>query len=192
MNPDQIASTAYLTLLGIVIGGYFLVSQRENLGRVLQQAALWGLIFVGVIAAAGLWNDIRRDVAPRQSVIGENRIEVPRSPDGHYYLQAEVNGATVDFVVDTGATDMVLSHRDATRAGLAPADLAYLGTAMTANGQVRTATVRLDSVRIGGIEDRGVRAVVTDGDFDGSLLGMGYLGLYDRIEIAGDRLVLTR
>jgi aspartyl protease family protein len=192
MNPDQIASLAYLALLGAVIAGFFFMQNRDSLGKTAQQAAVWGLIFVGTIAAVGLWSDIRNDVAPRQSVIGEASIEVPRSRDGHYYLRAEINGAPVDFVVDTGATDMVLSRRDAARAGIDPDDLAYLGSAMTANGMVRTATVRLDSVRVGGIEDRGVRAVVTDGDFDGSLLGMGYLNLYERIAIENNRLMLTR
>ncbi len=192
MNPDQIANLAYLALLGAVIAGYFLLQNRHNLGKLAQQAAVWALIFVGAIAAAGLWSDIRDDVAPRQSVIGDARIEVPRSGDGHYYLRADINGAPVDFVVDTGATDLVLSRRDAARAGIDPDDLAYLGTAVTANGMVRTAAVRLDSVRIGAIEDQGVRAVVTDGDFDGSLMGMGYLGLYERMIFENNRLVLTR
>lgn len=192
MNPDQIANIAYLALLGAVIAGYFLLQNRHNLGKLAQQAAVWALIFVGAIAAAGLWSDIRDDVAPRQSVIGDARIEVPRSGDGHYYLRADINGAPVDFVVDTGATDLVLSRRDAARAGIDPDDLAYLGTAVTANGMVRTAAVRLDSVRIGAIEDQGVRAVVTDGDFDGSLMGMGYLGLYERMIFENNRLVLTR
>lgn len=192
MNPDQIANLAYLALLGAVIAGYFLLQNRHNLGKLAQQAAVWALIFVGAIAAAGLWSDIRDDVAPRQSVIGDARIEVPRSGDGHYYLRADINGAPVDFVVDTGATDLVLSRRDAARAGIDPDDLVYLGTAVTANGMVRTAAVRLDSVRIGAIEDQGIRAVVTDGDFDGSLMGMGYLGLYERMIFENNRLVLTR
>lgn len=193
MYSDQIARVIYLVLLLSVIGGYFLVANRGSLGRVAQQAAIWGLIFVGAIAVAGLWGDIRRDVSgiPRQQVIGTDQIVVPRAPDGHFYLNAEVNGKPVLFVVDTGATDIALSQSDARRVGLDPAGLAYLGTAQTANGVVATAPVRLDSVSVGPFTDTGVRAMVTKGDLGDSLLGMSYLRRY-QITMNGDRMVLRR
>ncbi|MGR3499267.1 MAG: retropepsin-like aspartic protease family protein [Limimaricola soesokkakensis] len=192
MSPDNLASLAYLGLLGAAIAGWFLVQNRDRLGQVAQQAAVWTLIFIGAIAAAGLWSDIREDAMPRQTMIGAEGIEVPQARDGHYYLTLEVNGAPIDFVVDTGATDMVLGREDARRAGIDPEELTYLGSAVTANGTVRTARVRLDSVALGPIEDEGLSAVVTDGDLAGSLLGMGYLRLFGRIEIENGTLVLTR
>lgn len=182
----------YLGLLVVVLASAFLVHNRGNLGRVAQQAAIWGLIFVGTIAAIGLWSDMRSTVLPRQTVVSAGKVEVPRSPDGHYYVTAAVNGVNVDFVIDTGATDMVLSQADAARIGLNPDNLAYLGTAQTANGVVRTAAVRLNSVTLSGIEDHNVRALVNQGQLDGSLLGMGYLGLFARIEIADGKMILTR
>jgi aspartyl protease family protein len=95
-------------------------------------------------------------------------------------------------VVDTGATDIVLTKEDAARAGLDPDSLRYLGRAGTANGEVRTAYVRLNDVRLGDITDRDVAAVVNGGQMDQSLLGMGYLQRWGRIEIAGGELILTR
>ncbi len=192
MTADNFASLAYLVLLGAVIGGWFLVQNRDRLGQVAQQAAVWTLIFLGAIAAIGLWSDIRDTAIPRQTMIGEARIEVPQARDGHYYLTLEVNDAPIDFVVDTGASDMVLGRADARRAGIDPESLNYFGSAMTANGPVKTARVRLDSVALGDIEDEGLTAVVTDGDLDGSLLGMGYLRLFGRLEIADRKLILTR
>ena len=103
-----------------------------------------------------------------------------------------MNGAFIDFVVDTGATDIVLSERDARRAGFTPSELDYIGRAQTANGEVRIAPVRIDRFAVGGIEDVGVRAVVNEGDLDGSLLGMSYLQRFSSGEISGGRLVLTR
>lgn len=193
METDQIARVIYLVLLLSVIGGYFLVANRGGLGRVAQQAAIWGLIFVGAIAVAGLWGDLRRDISgiPRQQVIGGNQIVLPRAPDGHYYVNAEVNGKPVLFVVDTGATDIALSQDDARRIGLDPAGLAYLGTAQTANGTVATAPVRLASVTLGPFTDDNVRAMVTQGDLGGSLLGMSYLSRYE-MTMSGDRMVLRR
>ncbi|MBB3710618.1 aspartyl protease family protein [Limimaricola variabilis] len=192
MSPDNLASLAYLGLLGAAIAGWFLLQNRDRLGQLAQQAVVWALIFVGVIAAAGLWSDIRDDVVPRQTMVGAEGIEVPQARDGHYYLTLEINGEPIDFVVDTGATDMVLGRNDARRAGIDPEDLVYMGSAATANGTVRTARVTLDSVALGSIEDEGLSAVVTDGDLTGSLLGMGYLRLFGRIEIENGRLMLTR
>lgn len=183
----------YLVLLGMVVAGYFFAQNRRDLPKVVQQGAIWALIFVGVIAGYGMWGDIRQTVAPRQMVQADaGLIEVPRQPDGHFYLTVEVNGTPVDFVVDTGASDVVLSRADAARVGLDPDALAYTGRALTANGTVQTAPVRLDSLRLGPYEDTRVRASVNGGEMDGSLLGMSYLERFARIEISGGRLVLTR
>ena len=153
---------------------------------------IWCFIFLGAIGGYGLWEDIRNDVAPRQSVLGGGVIEVPRAFDGHYYLTLEVEGRPVEFVVDTGATDIVLSRDDAERLGIDTARLRYTGFANTANGTVRTARVALETLSLGGITDRNVPAVVNEGEMDGSLLGMRYLQRFSRLEISNGKLLLER
>ena len=193
MSDMDIAQLMFLSLLGgALVWG--LVRNREfGLKKLLTGATSWAVIFAVVIIAAGLWEDIRRHDLPRQSVIAsEGRIVVPRSRDGHYYLTLRINDTPVRFVVDTGASDIVLSHSDAERVGLDLADLAYVGRARTANGEVRTAPVRLDTIEAGSIADRNVPAWVNSGDMDDSLLGMSYLQRWDSIEIRGGELVLTR
>lgn len=193
MAGDDIASLLYLVLLGSAIAGYFLVAHRDRLGQAARQAAMWGLIFLGVIAVFGMWTDIRQQVAPRQAVFAEERrIEVPRAPDGHYYLTVAINGTPVRFVVDTGATDVVLTRDDARRVGLDPASLGYFNEARTANGVVRTAPVRLAEVTLGPIRDENLRAFVNEAEMRDSLLGMGYLNRFERIEFVRDRMILTR
>lgn len=193
MTSDDYARLAYLVLLLVAVGGYFLVANRHRLGQVLQQASIWALIFVGVIAAAGLWGDIRQEVIPRQTVVADQGIiELPRAPDGHFYLTAQVNGAPIRFVVDTGATSVVLSRQDATRAGIDIERLVFTGQARTANGMVRTAPTRLANLEVGGITDQNVRAWVNQGELDGSLLGMTYLDRFDKVVITRDSMVLTR
>lgn len=191
MNGEQIANLAYLGLLAAVITGSYLISQRGNMGKVAQQASIWALIFVGAIAAVGMWGDISQSISPRQQFSG-SEISVPRSPDGHYYLTLSINGTPVNFVVDTGASQVVLSQDDARRVGLDPDALRYLGTANTANGIVRTASISLDQVSLGEITDKQLRAVVNAGPMDKSLLGMTYLNGFDRIAITNNELVLTR
>lgn len=192
MEGFDLPRLVYLLILGSVLVLWFVVQGRQSLGKLVQYGAAWGLIFLGAIAVVGLWQDIRQTVRPTQSVVSEGRVELPRAPDGHYYVTAEVNGAMVRFVVDTGASQIVLSRRDADRAGIDSGALIYTGRAQTANGTVRTAPVRLNRLAIGPIEDRDVRAVVNEGAMDGSLLGMDYLRRFSSLKITGERLVLTR
>ena len=193
MSGEQTASLIYLMLLGSVIAGYFFLSHRQSLGQGLRQAGLWALIFIGVIAAYGLWSDIQGSVMPRQAVFAEDaRVELPRSPDGHYHMVLEVNGTPVRFVVDTGATDIVLSQADAARIGIDTEALAFVGAARTANGTVNTARVWLDEVRLGPIADTGVPAVVNGGEMSGSLLGMAYLDRFAEVRIGDGTLTLMR
>ncbi|MEM9786176.1 MAG: TIGR02281 family clan AA aspartic protease [Pseudomonadota bacterium] len=192
MSTDQIMQLTYLVLLGAAIAGSAIVAGRSNMGKMAQQAAIWALIFIGVIGAYGLWEDISGDVTARQTVMDDGQVAVPRSPDGHYYLTLDVNDVPIRFVVDTGATQVVLSQDDARRVGIDPLSLSYFGFAQTANGVVRTAQVQIDTVALGPMQDYNVDAVVNGGTMSASLLGMTYLGLYDRIEISGGQLVLTR
>lgn len=192
MNGDQIANLAFLVLLGTAIAGSFLVSQRGNWGKTAQQASIWALIFVGVIAAIGMWSDISQTVTPTQSYVSDNEVVVPRSADGHYYLALEINDVRVDFTVDTGASQVVLTQTDAKRIGLDLDDLRYTSQAFTANGVVSTAPVWLDTVKLGGVIDENLRAVVNGGEMDGSLLGMTYLNGFDTIQIRDGELILSR
>lgn len=194
MENIETGQLIYLLLLLLMVAGWFFMQNRQGMNKTLQQLAVWGMIFVGVAAGYGLWGDISRNSAfPQQSYeAGMGSVTIPRARDGHYYLTANINDAPVRFVVDTGATDMVLTQADARAVGLDPDTLNYLGRAFTANGEVRTAYVRLDEVRLGEVRDINVPAVVNAGEMSQSLLGMGYLQRWGRIEIADGELVLTR
>lgn len=194
MDANDTGNLVYLVLLGAIITMYYLVSQRGNLGRVFRQALLWGLIFTGAIAAAGFYQSVIQNQGTRQAIYSQDggQVEVTKSRDGHFHLTLDVNATPVEFVVDTGASGIVLSARDARRVGLDPDRLAYLGTASTANGTVRTARIMLDDVALGPIRDRRLPAWVNEGAMKNSLLGMSYLSRFDRIEISGNKLILSR
>lgn len=193
MTSDQMAEGLYLVLLGAAVLGSLIIQARGRRGAVAHQLAVWGLIFIGVIAGAGLWSDIARTVAPQEASIGPGgAISVPRGPDGHYHVTLRIGGVPVRFMVDTGASDMVLTPADAKRVGIDPAHLAFVGTATTANGQVATARVKLHDVTLGPVTDPVVTAEVNQRPMDCSLLGMSYLQRFGKIEIANDHMVLTR
>lgn len=189
---DEWPRLIYLGLLLLAIGGFLFVEFRARPGKTARQAAAWGLIFLGAIAVAGLWEDISGSAVPRQQVLEGGGIEVPLGPDGHYHLRADLNGTSVRFVVDTGATTIALSRDDAERIGIDVDGLAFVGQARTANGIVRTAPVLIDSFTIGEIHDERVMAVVIEADMDQSLLGMNYLSRFARVSMEGNRLVLER
>jgi aspartyl protease family protein len=97
----------------------------------------------------------------------------------------------VPFMVDTGASGMVLGGEDAARLGLDPESLMFLGEANTANGVVRTAQVTLPLVELGPFRNENFRAFVTEGDLEQSLLGMDYLGQF-HMEFDNGSLVLRQ
>jgi aspartyl protease family protein len=193
VSGDDAARLLYLALLGLFLATIVFRGGLRTLGRNLRHLAVWSLILMMAVIAFGFRDVLRRELMPGAMVqVSDRVIELRRGGDGHFHAEIEVNGRPVQFVVDTGASDVVLSRADAERVGIDLSGLAFVGRARTANGTVATAPVRLGVVRLGDITDTDVRASVTDGGLDGSLLGMSYLDRFARIEIEGDVMRLTR
>ena len=112
-------------------------------------------------------------------------------PEGHFISDATINGTSVRFVVDTGATAVAMNSRLATSLGL-DYKRGARGRAMTANGTIGVYAVKLDTVRVGGIELHNVDAVVHDGDHPTILLlGRSFLNR-DDMRRDGTLLTLTQ
>lgn len=110
------------------------------------------------------------------SMIGHNgQIEVllNRNRQGHYVMSGSINGVDVNFLLDTGATDVAIPERIASQANLVPGQRAR---AMTANGVVDTWRTSIDRLQLGEITLNNVRASITPSMGDGTiLLGMSAL-----------------
>jgi len=189
MDGDSAARLIYLMLLLVAVGGWVMVEYRQRMGLALRTAMAWGLIFLGVAAGYGLWQDLRHDLLPRQMVTETGELVIPRAADGHYYIDIDVDGTRLTMMADTGATSVVLSPADARRLGIAPESLIYTGQAMTANGTVRTARTTLQNVTLGPFTEKALPVWVNEAEMDVSLLGMDLLGRY-RIEIDRERMIL--
>ncbi len=192
MDPLITGNLIYLIVLLVGLVAFTFINRRPNIGQMGKALALWGVIFLAILVGVLLWNDLRRQIQPQQAVLNAGTITVPRATDGHFYLMLEVNGHPTRFVVDTGATAIVLTRSAAQAAGIDTDDLIFSGRANTANGTVETAPVRLDTLALGDTLDTDVRAVVNNGQMFESLLGMSYLNRYSRIEISNGQLVLER
>ena len=192
-DPDAQARLFYLALLGMALAGGVFYNYRDRLGTAAQHAAIWVLIFLGVTIAYGFKDQLASQLYPGTAQpVDERTIALRRADDGHFYARVRVNGAEIRFMVDTGATNLVLSQQDARRIGLAMDSLNYLLPSSTANGTVYGAGVVLDRVELGGFVDTDVRAVVNGGRMSVSLLGMSYLDRFRRFSVEGDRLLLSR
>lgn len=191
LSDDQIAHLAYLIILLTVLVFYALVAKRRGLSRVVRGAVLWVLLFIGALSAYDLWLGARFTLMTTQSSSGES-VTLRRGFDGHFRVSLRVTGADgverhVPFLVDTGASEMVLTRQDAEMLGFDTGSLPFEGVARTANGETRTAEISLDRVVLAddqAISD--VRALVNSGDLHASLLGMSFLSHFARIEISGN------
>ena len=193
MEENDFARLIYLSVLVVAILGSVLISRRGAYGKMFRQAGVWLLIFMGLVAIVASWQDIRQSgqtTSFQQSQDGA--IIIPKEIDGHFHLTLSINDRPIDFLVDTGASDIVLTRKDAARVGFDPNRLDYWGMANTANGTVRLATIRLETVRLGEFIDKNIRASVNKAPMEKSLLGMRYLSKFSAIEISNDQMILKR
>jgi aspartyl protease family protein len=119
------------------------------------------------------------------------RVTLAADPRGHFFAEAAVNGVPVRFVVDTGATMVSLPQAEADRLGIDYRN-APRGNSQTANGVARVYLVKLNTVRLGGVELHSVEALVHEGaGLNQALLGMSFL---NRVEMQrdGERMTLIQ
>ncbi len=194
MTAEQTAEVFYLILILLFVGSYFLFDAGRRFGENLKLGLVWLGVFTVVIIGYQLFSETLqpRAAEPRVTTFVQDEVVLRRARDGHFYITIDINDAPVRFVVDTGASLLVLSEADAMRAGYDPQDLLFSGQASTANGRVRIAPITIEAIELGGQVDRRVRGAVNGGRLDTSLLGMSYLDRFSRIEIIGSEMRLVR
>jgi aspartyl protease family protein len=113
-----------------------------------------------------------------------------REGNGHFYVDAEVNGQLVHFIVDTGATTIALTQADAKHVGIhfSPADFTVIGRGVS--GDVKGQAITLSKVSIDQKEAFYLPAVVVADGLDTSLLGQSFLSKVGTVVIDGDRMIL--
>ncbi|MGQ0558575.1 MAG: retropepsin-like aspartic protease family protein [Sphingosinicella sp.] len=120
-------------------------------------------------------------------VDGRGQQVLRRSNDGHFYAEAQVNGARIRFLIDTGASVVALTRADAQRAGIAIGSDTV--SARGAGGAMEVAPIVIDRIALGPVAVSQVRGAVAD-DLPMSLLGQSFLTHAGEIAIQGDRLVI--
>lgn len=127
---------------------------------------------------------------PPKAGNGAAEVVIDRAPDGHFYTDAQVNGASIRFIIDTGATTVALNRADAQAAGLQFAEADFTERGRGVSGDVMFKRTKLDRVAIGPVATNNVDAVILEGDANISLLGQSWLRQVRTVTIEGDRMIL--
>ncbi|MEI9804679.1 MAG: TIGR02281 family clan AA aspartic protease [Pseudolabrys sp.] len=131
--------------------------------------------------------------APRESASSGRTLVLDSGRDGHFKVDARIEGRHIDFMVDTGATLVIIRESDAAQIGIRPMRSDYTRTISTANGTIKAAPAKLDRIEVGGITVYDVPALVLpDEALWRNLLGMTFLSRLKRYEVANGRMVLEQ
>lgn len=162
---------------------------------------LWGGLALVLVAGYASWNDLgavgRRTLAalvPGYAVSdGSGSVTIARDAAGHFAVTGAVDGAPTRFMIDTGASSVVLTSADAANAGIATDALDYSRPVQTANGVGWAAPVTIDQLSIGDLTLENLPALIArPGALDTSLIGMNALNRLSGFSVSGNTMILTR
>ena len=130
---------------------------------------------------------------PRQESAGQHKMVLTGDSRGHFQVDARVDGRSIGFIVDTGASLVILRESDAARLQIFPKPGDYTATVSTANGRIKAAPATLDRIEIGDITVFDVPALVLPDEALGqNLLGVAFLSRLRSYAVADGRMVLEQ
>jgi aspartyl protease family protein len=194
MSSDTTLGGLYLLMAAMLVLGA-LINRREPIAKLLTIALAWIAIF-GAGFILFTFRDNLGWVAERlkAEAVGTpvqqgRETRIPMAIDGHFWVNAKLNGHDVKFLVDSGATTTTVDRDTAKAAGIEMSPRRDLFV-RTGNGVIRVASGRADELTIGGITRRNVALEVADND-DLNVLGMNYLSSLSRWGVEGRWLILV-
>jgi len=199
-DRDSQIGLVHSLLLLVLVGSALLVRRHLPSGmEVLRNGIIW--IVIGLVLVLGYsyrdsfsrsWNRVVAELMPGHAVrTGDGEVLI-RAQGKHFVVDAMVDGTQIPLLLDTGATDVTLSRRDARRIGIDVGRLNFSQVTRTANGLGRAAPIRLREIRIGDIIVRDVQASVNDAPLGVSLLGNSFLEKLSHYSVNGSLLTLRQ
>lgn len=196
LTGQPLLAIAMIAIFVIVMGG-MVRRAAPGLGRLMQGAGNLGLLAAFLLTVAqvarlttGSDLSLPQLGMPTQEVSGsETRIAMAN--DGHFWLEANVNGAPHRFLVDTGATLTAIAPSTAIRARIPEKALRQTVNMRTANGSVRAELATIAELRFGNIVARDLDAVIAPGLGDTNVIGMNFLSRLARWRVEGRTLILV-
>jgi aspartyl protease family protein len=198
MTTDEFSGVVIKVALIVFIGSMVVTLFRERFSQAVQAGLFW--LIIGAVLAVGYTyraelrdtgNRVLSELVPGRAASRGRIVEISRGRTGDFQVAADVNGARLPMVLDTGATSVVLTYEAAKAAGLPLEVLQYNVNVDTANGRTRAAAVTLDRLAVGSITERSVPALIVQaGQLRTNLLGMSFLNRLESWEVRGDRLMM--
>lgn len=193
MTNDWMLGSLYLLMAIMLVAGS-LISRREKFAKMATMALAWVAIFGAGFILFTFRDDLGfvaqrlKAEATGEPVVEGEEVRIPMAIDGHFWVNARLNGQKIKFLVDSGATMTTIGRDTAAEAGILVSDRRNQ-VVRTGNGILRVATARADSLSIGPIERNDVGLHVADHE-DLNVLGMNYLSSLERWGVEGRWLIL--
>ncbi|HEX6784875.1 MAG TPA: TIGR02281 family clan AA aspartic protease [Sphingomicrobium sp.] len=194
MTNDLMLGGVYLLMaLMLVLGS--LMTRREPAARLITMALAWVAIFSAGFVLLTFRDNLGwvaqrlRAEAVGTPVEQGQETRIPMAIDGHFWVDAKLNGHDVKFLIDSGATTTTIDRNTANAAGVSVSQQKDLYV-RTGNGVVRVASGRAEQLNIGGITRHNVALEIADND-DLNVLGMNYLSSLSRWGVEGRWLILV-
>ena len=192
MDGDRTASALYLVLFLVLVASS-LASRRLPVGKTLKMAAAWVAIFALGFAIfsfrsefTSLGSRLRAEAIGTPIQAGEE-LRIPKADDGHFWVEASVNGHEAAFMIDSGASVTTVSKEVAAQAGI---ETGYqVAEVETANGSVVMHRARAEQFQVGQIGRADFPVLVNPHD-DANVLGMNFLSSLDGWRVEGNYLVM--
>ena len=196
MSGDRTAEFIYLVAILVFVASALMV-RRVPIGQGLKMFAGWVVIFLAAFVAFQMKDDI---VGFANQVLDERRaestgvevggnLEIKQSLDGHFWVDAKINGEPARFLVDSGATTTSISVETARRAGIEP-NSRIPAIVNTANGTVAVQRGRAERLQVGHIVREDVGVHISEGFGETNVLGMNFLSSLSGWGVERNRLIL--
>ena len=192
-NSMMLGGVYILMAIMLVLGT--LMSRREKPARMLTTMLAWISIFGGGFVLFTFRDDLGyvaqrlRSEATGEPVTAGREVRIPMAIDGHFWVDARLNGQKVKFLVDSGATMTTIGTETARQAGI-EASPQRNQIVRTGNGIIKVATGRADTLEVGPIERQGMNVHIAGTDADLNVLGMNFLSSLQRWGVEGRWLIL--
>jgi len=191
VNIDDTGNLIYLAILcAILIFSFF--SWKNSLRKFIKFGLIWFIIFIFFIVVALVWENYRSEKSSLNIFDKDlERLTLKTASDGHFYVTLSINNKPINFLIDTGATAMILSKKDGEKLGFNVDKLNFSQLAQTANGEILISPVVFDKVSLGFKNFSNVKAFISLTDMEKSLLGMRFLSRLKKIELDRNIMIIN-
>ena len=193
MTNDVMLGSLYLLMAMMLVLGA-LINRREPLAKLLVMGLAWIAIFGGGFVLFTFRDDLSfiaqrlKTEATGEPMVAGSEVRIPMAVDGHFWVDAKINGMPVKFLVDSGATVTTIDRASAMRVGALASDTRDQ-VVRTGNGFIKVARGTAQQLQVATIERDNIRLHIVDGD-DMNVLGMNFLSTLTRWSVEGRWLIL--